>query len=328
MEPLRMGVLGCAGIARRRMLPAINAFPDTRLVAVASRDPLRARRTAADAGCEAVHGYAELLARDDIDAVYVPLPAALHEQWVRAALEAGKHVLGEKPLTTDPAATAELAALAATSGLALRENVMFVHHAQHAEVRRLVEDGAIGEIRFLRAEFAIPRLPDGDIRYDPRLGGGALWDTGVYPVRAALYFLGADLELLGASRTGGAPGRPVDVSGTALLRTPSGTGVHLAFGLDHAYRSAYEIWGSEGVLTVDRAFTPPAEMPPRVRLERKDEVRDLVLPADDQVRNTLAAFTEAARGGTALEPVVLDQAVLLDRIHTGASPRALPTDEE
>ncbi|MFF3752525.1 Gfo/Idh/MocA family protein [Streptomyces sp. NPDC002018] len=320
MEPLRIGVLGCAGIARRRMLPAFRACPGTELVAIASRDGRRARETAAEAGCEPVHGYAELLARPDIDAVYVPLPAALHERWVRAALEAGKHVLGEKPLTTDPAATAALAALAASSGLALRENVMFVHHSQHAAVRHLVADGAIGEVRAFRAAFTVPRLPDGDIRYDPALGGGALWDTGVYPVRAALHFLGEDLDVVGATLVRGGPGRAVDTAGAALLRDAAGVGAQLTFGLDHAYRSGYELWGSTGVLTVDRAFTPPAGMPPRVRLERGAATTEIDLPADDQVLRTVADFADAARTGAALDTAVLRQAALLERIRGSASP--------
>ncbi|MEV4341494.1 Gfo/Idh/MocA family oxidoreductase [Streptomyces sp. NPDC049590] len=326
MDALRIGVLGCADIARRRMLPAFRACPDTELVAVASRDPGRAEETAAAAGCEAVTGYDTLLARPDIDAVYVPLPAALHATWVRAALRAGKHVLGEKPLTTDPAATAELAALAAGSGLTLRENVMFVHHPQHAVVRRLVADGAIGEVRGFRAAFTVPRLADGDIRYDPALGGGALWDTGVYPVRAALHFLGPGLEVAGAVLTRGGPGRAVDTSGAVLLRDATGVAAQLTFGLDHAYRSSYEIWGSAGLITVDRAFTPPAGLPPRVRLERRDSAEDLALPPADQVLHTVADFAAACRTGAPLDPAVLAQARLLDRIHRAAGDtRPAPT---
>ncbi|MFI2778841.1 Gfo/Idh/MocA family protein [Streptomyces sp. ALB3] len=319
MEPLRIGVLGCAGIARRRMLPAFRACPGTELVAVASRDLPRARETAAEAGCEAVHGYAELLSRTDVDAVYVPLPAALHEQWVRAALEAGKHVLGEKPLTTDPEATAGLAALAAASGLALRENVMFVHHTQHAAVRRLVADGAIGQIRAFRAAFTVPRLPDGDIRYDPELGGGALWDTGVYPVRAALHFLGGALEVVGAVLGHDGHGAAVDTAGAALLQDTTGVGAQLVFGLDHAYRSQYEILGSAGALTVDRAFTPPAGDPPRVLLERGGSVTRIDLPPDDQVLRTVTDFAAAARDGAAADSMMLRQADLLDRIRGSAS---------
>ncbi|MEQ4606332.1 Gfo/Idh/MocA family oxidoreductase [Streptomyces cavourensis] len=138
---VRVGVLGCADIARRRMLPAFAASPDTEVVAVASRDADRAKALAAPYGARPVQGYAELLADASVDAVHIPLPLALHAEWTEAALRAGKHVLAEKPLTDDPARSAALFALAERSGLALMENVMFVHHRRHAEVARLVAAG-------------------------------------------------------------------------------------------------------------------------------------------------------------------------------------------
>ncbi|MDN3265705.1 Gfo/Idh/MocA family oxidoreductase [Streptomyces sp. CSDS2] len=318
--PLRVGVLGCADIARRRVLPALRAYPGTELVAVASRDAGKAARTAAEHGCEPVHGYERLLDRADIDAVYVPLPAALHARWTEAALLTGKHVLAEKPLTTDAARTAGLLALAERHGLVLRENVMFVHHGQHHAVRELVADGAIGRVRALHAVFTVPRLPDHDIRFDPALGGGALWDTGVYPVRAALFFLGEALEPVGSVLVRGGPGDRVDVAGTALLRTPGGTGAHLTFGLDHGYRSRYEIWGTDGVLTVDRAFTPPARFAPRVLLDRAGTTERIALPAEDQVLATVAAFAEAVRTGAPPDPALLPQATLLAALADGAGP--------
>ncbi|MFF1560786.1 Gfo/Idh/MocA family protein [Streptomyces sp. NPDC058279] len=319
MGAVRIGVLGCADIARRRMLPALRACPDTELVAVAAREGARARATAVEFGCEAVTGYGALLARPDIDAVYVPLPAALHARWVEAALLAGKHVLGEKPLTTSLTATRRLAALAEAAGLALRENVMFVHHSQHAAVRALVAGGAIGEVRGFQAAFTVPRLPDDDIRYDAALGGGALWDTGVYPVRAALHFLGRQLEAEAAVLVRRGPHRAVDTEGTALLRTPSGSCAQLAFGLDHGYRSAYEITGTEGRITVDRAFTPPAGHPPQVRLERRTGVEEIRLDPDDQVLNTVTAFAAAVRTGALPDGAILRQAELLDAIRRCAS---------
>ncbi|MFC7472622.1 Gfo/Idh/MocA family protein [Actinomadura keratinilytica] len=181
--------------------------------------PERARATAEPYGARPVHGYRNLLAMDDIDAVYVPLPAALHHTWAEAALHAGKHVLAEKPLTTDARATARLLRLAEERGLALAENTMFVHHPQHTAVRELLDAGAIGELRSFRAEFTVPRFPADDIRLQPELGGGALWDTGVYPVRAALHLLGPELEAVGAVLTED-PAHGVDTHGAALLRTP------------------------------------------------------------------------------------------------------------
>ncbi|MFJ8599027.1 Gfo/Idh/MocA family protein [Streptomyces shenzhenensis] len=317
--PVRIGVIGCAGIAVRRMLPAFAACPDIEIAAVASRDPAKARQVAELFGCRPVHGYAELLERDDIQAVYVPLPAALHARWAEAALRSGRHVLAEKPLTTDHRRTAELLELAGGRGLVLMENVMFVHHHRHRAVGRLVADGAIGELRAFHAAFTIPPLPDGDIRYDPELGGGALADVGIYPLRAALHFLGEGLDVVGARLVRGT-GRRVETSGAALLGTSGTATAQITFGMEHAYRSSYELWGSEGSITVDRAFTPPADHVPVIGLHRGGTAEEIRLEPHDQVAATVAAFAAAVRTGTPPDTgAVLRQAELLDEIRRSAS---------
>lgn len=310
--PLRVGVLGCADIARRRMLPAFAACPATELVAVASRDARTARETARPYGCRAITGYEALLADPGVDAVYVPVPAALHARWTRAALDAGKHVLAEKPLTLEPATTAELFALAARRRLALMENVMFVQHPQHEAVRALIADGALGELRTMHAQFTVPRRPPGDIRHRADLGGGALWDTGVYPLRAALHLLGHDLTLL-ASRLSDPGGLGVPTAGTALLlHAATSATVTLVFGLDHAYRSEYTLTGSRGALTLSHAFTPPATHMPRLLPDSPP------LPPADQVALTVAAFAAAAaQGRVVAEGAALRQAELLAQIAAG-----------
>ncbi|GAA4092635.1 Gfo/Idh/MocA family oxidoreductase [Actinomadura miaoliensis] len=320
MEPLRVGVAGCASIALRRMLPAMAAAPRTEVVAIASRDGRRAERAARAFGCRPVTGYAALLELAEVEAVYVPLPLALHAEWTEAALRAGKHVLVEKPMTTDPARTRELLDLARRGGLVLMENVMFVHHRQHAVVRDLLDGGAIGEVRSLHAAFTVPERPDGDIRYERALGGGALWDVGVYPVRAALHLLGPELEVVGAHQRV-APGRVVDTSGAALLRSPKGVGVQVAYGLENFYTATYTVNGSEGRLTLDMAFTPPADRVPVIRVERPSGVEEMRLAPDDQVANTVAAFAEAVRTGAGSPDaeVCLRQAVLLDAIRRRAA---------
>ncbi|MGW2649814.1 Gfo/Idh/MocA family protein [Streptomyces sp. NPDC001393] len=318
--PLRMGVLGCAGIAVRRMLPAMAAVDGIEVTAVASRDRARAERTAAPYGAAAVRGYAELLRREDVDAVYVPLPAALHAEWTEAALRAGKHVLAEKPLATDVCRTAELLNLAETAGRALMENVMFVHHGLHRSVRALVDAGRIGELRCFHAVFGVPRLPDTDIRHDPEIGGGALWDIGVYPLRAALHLLGEPLDVLGAHLVRGG-GKPVETSGGALLGTPSGITAQIAFGMDHGYRSAYELWGSEGRIAVERAYTPPAGHEPVVLLQTRAGQERIRLPAEDQVQATLIAFADSVRDGDGPaydRTTPLDQAELLAAVRRAA----------
>lgn len=292
--PLRVGVLGCSAIAWRRTIPALHACPETTVVAVASRDGAKAERFAAEFSADATD-YAGLLARPDVDAVYLPLPPALHERWGVAVLTAGKHLLVEKPLAADPAAARALVQAAADAGLVLRENFMFLHHPQHARVRDLVTGGRIGEPRALRAAFGIPPLPDTDIRYDPALGGGALLDVGVYPLRLAQHLLGDDLRVTGAVLHQDARG--VDVGGAALLVSAAGVPVSVEFGFRHAYGSRYELWGSSGRLLLDRAFTPPPGWQPVLRVEEQDHAEEHTLPAADQFRLSVAAFAAAVRAG-------------------------------
>ncbi|MFF2194954.1 Gfo/Idh/MocA family protein [Streptomyces sp. NPDC058157] len=293
MDPVRVGVLGCASIARRRVLPALAASTAARLVAVAGRSPGRTAEVAAAFGCEAA-GYEELLARPDVEAVYVPVPTGLHARWVRAALLAGKHVLAEKPLTTDARRSAELTALAGERGLVLRENFMFLHHSQHAEVARLLAVGVLGELRSFEAAFTIPAPPPDDIRHRGDLGGGALLDVGVYPLRVAQLFLGPEPEVVSAAFDAGAPGA-VDTGGSVVVRSAAGVTGRLAFGMDHAYRSEYALHGTGGSLRVDRAFTPPADLRPVLRLSGPGGGREVLLEADDQCANTVRAFAEAVR---------------------------------
>jgi dTDP-3,4-didehydro-2,6-dideoxy-alpha-D-glucose 3-reductase len=315
---LRVGVLGCADIALRRVLPAITAVPGMRTAVVGSRDLAKAQAATAVHGGTAVEGYAAVL-ESDVDAVYVPLPAALRPVWVGAALRAGKHVLAEKPVAPAAERTAELFALARAQGRTLMDNVMFVHHDQHTAVAKLVADGVIGRLRSFHATFAVPARPDGDIRLNPRLGGGALLDVGVYPVRAAVRFLGEDLTVEGAV----AAGQAVDTSGSVLLRAPDDVAVHLTYGMDDAYCATYELRGTEGRIVVDRAFTPPADLEPEVTLHRRSGAERVRLPAMDQVAATVAAFADAARSGRVVdERQVLGQAAVLDAVRRRT---ALPT---
>lgn len=292
--PVRVGVLGCSAVARRRFLPALVAST-AELTAVASRDFRRAGEFAGRFGCAAARDYEELLRRDDVDAVYVSVPTGLHRHWALAALRAGKHVLVEKPLATSRAEGAEVLQAAEVSGRLVMENRMFAHHSQHETVTGLLRSGVIGELRVLTAAMAIPALPAQDIRYRADLGGGALLDVGYYPLHAALRFAGANLVVAGAVLRHD-PVSGVDVSGTALLQGERGVAAQLTFGFEHAYRSSYELWGERGRIVLERAFTPPSTWQPVVTVAQQDRMEQLTLAACDQFRAALEAFVAAVRG--------------------------------
>ncbi|WP_165638177.1 Gfo/Idh/MocA family oxidoreductase [Actinopolyspora sp. BKK2] len=303
------GVLGCADVARRRVLPALVTVPGVELVAVASRERERAEEFVRGTGAAPVQGYRELLERDDIDAVYVPLPAGLHAPWIRQALLNDKHVLAEKPMTTDLAESRRLVELARSRGLVLRENYMFVHHPSHARIREMVAQGSIGELRSFSATFAIPRRPDRDIRLRPELGGGALLDVGGYPLRAAQLFLGPGLRVAGAALRPGASG--VDVGGEVILESRDGVLAQAGFGLEHHYTSRYELIGSCGSMLASHVFTPPTTHRPMLRLEVGERQEEILLPAFDQYQAAISTFVQAIVSGPLVDPTIEAQAELV-----------------
>ncbi|MER5950816.1 Gfo/Idh/MocA family oxidoreductase [Streptomyces sp. NPDC001904] len=288
-----IGIIGCADIAVRRAVPAIRQSP-FHLVAVASRSAAKAQEVAARAGCKAVAGYESLLESPEIAAVYIPLPNSEHARWARRALDAGKHVLIEKPAVSSRQVALELTELAAGSGLAVMENFAFLRHPQHDQAQALVADGAIGELRSFSGSFGIPPTDPGGIKYQAQLGGGSLWEVGCYPVRAAQAYLGDSARVLGASlsvdrRLG------VDTSGSALLCDDAGVSAHCSFGLSHSYRSTYDVWGSEGRLVLEWAFTPSHSARPVLRLQQRDVETKILAPACDQFVNVFETFHDAVR---------------------------------
>jgi predicted dehydrogenase len=297
-RPVSLGVLGCADIAVRRVLPAVVAAANAELAAVASRSLSRARTVTSTFGGEPVEGYARLLERDDVDAVYVPLPAALHAEWTERALRAGKHVLAEKPLTTAYRDTDRLLTLATERGSVLTENFLFLHHPQYEIVRSLLAEGAVGAPLHLSASFTVPPRPEDDIRLRAELGGGALLDMGVYPLRLALLLLGPDLDLVGAALRRDRK-RGVDVGGAVLLRRPhDGVTVQLTFGMEHRYTACWDLLGSTGRLELAHgAYSPPADHVPVLRLDGGDGPRELRLDPHDQVRTAVTRFADAVRAG-------------------------------
>jgi predicted dehydrogenase len=320
--PLRVGVVGCSRFAVRSMIPAIAACDRMRLAAVASRSAEKAAAVAERFDCAARHGYGTLLEDDAIDAVYVPLPTGLHEEWVTRALAAGKHALVEKSFALDAASAERMVAVARERDLLVAENFLFPNHSQTAWVLRTLTEGGIGDPLSFRLTFCFPHLAPEDIRYRRELGGGALYDAGCYTVRAARTLLGDDVAVVG-SRIRHDSERGVDVRGAALLADSRGRTAHLAWGFGMQYVCAWDVLGSDGRLTVERAFTPPPGHAPTVHVRRGAESSTERLPADDHFANMCARFaaeTSSAEARSLRREEILGQARLMDAVRRGGAP--------
>jgi xylose dehydrogenase (NAD/NADP) len=245
---LRLGLLSTARI-NGAILRAAEASDRVEVVAVASRDGGRARAYAAEHGIPRAHGeYSALLADPGVDAVYVSLPNSLHAPWTLRALEAGKHVLCEKPFSPDPDTVAHCFDVAESHGLVLSEAFMWRHHPQARRLATLVAEGAIGELRLRRASFSFPLLAESDARWEPSLEGGALMDVGCYCVSGLRLIAGEPTRVHGESvlaRSG------VDARFAAALRFDGDVLGTFECGLDLPPRDELEAIGADGSLFLD-----------------------------------------------------------------------------
>lgn len=254
---LRWGLLGTARI-NRAVIPAIRAAGRHALVAVASRSAARADAYAAEWGIGRAHAaYESLLADPDIDVVYIGLPNALHAEWAIAAVEAGKHVLCEKPLATRVADVDAIAAAAVARGRTVAEGFMYRHHPQTALLRQLVDEGAVGEVRIIRGAFRFVHSRAEDVRWLPELGGGCLWDVGCYPVSYARWVLRAEpIEVFGWQRL--TPGG-VDETFVGHLLFPGGVIATIDSSFRSAFATSFEVAGTAGSIRVTNPFKPGDE---------------------------------------------------------------------
>jgi D-xylose 1-dehydrogenase (NADP+, D-xylono-1,5-lactone-forming) len=243
---MKLGLLSTAKI-NGALLQAEAAGVE--IAAVASRDGSRAQAYASEHGIERSYGsYEALLADDAIDAVYISLPNSLHHEWTLKAIDAGKHVLVEKPYSRRSAEAEEAWKAAASAGVVVMEAFMWRHHPQAAVARALVEDGAIGRLSLIRTTFSFPLLELGNIRMARELDGGALMDVGCYCVSGARLLGGEPEQVLG-EQVLGASG--VDLSFLGILRFPNDVVAQIDASFALPQRQRLEAIGDGGTLVLE-----------------------------------------------------------------------------
>ena len=251
---VRWGIIGTANIARAVFLPGLRQAGGE-ASAVAGRDSGRAAKFASDNGIgRSVVGYQTLIDDPDIDALYIPLPNALHAEWTIRALEAGKPVLCEKPLCGVLPDTERVLATARRTGTLLWEAFSFPFHAQLEELKRLVADGAIGELMEIKSNFHFTVRNPANIRLSRELQGGALLDVGCYPVRLAQELFGPDHESAWARARAGGDG--VDVDTWGVLGYSGGRRLMFSCGFGRSYDTFTTLEGTGGQIHVTNPFHP------------------------------------------------------------------------
>jgi xylose dehydrogenase (NAD/NADP) len=288
---VRWGFLGAGAVATNFLAPAVHAADGAELYSVAARDSRRAAALAPSG--PAYSTYEGLVADANVDAVYVALPNDRHRPLTMAALEAGKHVLCEKPLGLNVGDVDVMADAASRSGRLLAEALFYRWHPQTQRTEQLVRDGRIGEVRHVDAGFTFNGVAPDSFRLDPRHGGGALYDLGCYPISAALSAFGESPLAVEATVSRGPTG--VDLSADLVLQFADGD-AHLHVAIDEPARQWLSITGDELSLVVaERPFT--AWFGPDSELRIGAEVT--TVPATDPYRLMVEQVTATIAGDPA-----------------------------
>ena len=284
--------------------------------AVIETETKKAQSFADTYGGKVYDSYEALLSSPDVDAIYLPLPPALHFRWAKAALEHGKHIFVEKPSTTSAADTKELLDLAASRSLAVHENYMFAFHKQISEIQNILASGKIGEIRLYRVAFGFPQRAKNDFRYNKVLGGGALLDCGGYTLKLATMLLGETAKVV-YSQLNYTPEFEVDLYGSAALVNDAGVTAQVAFGMDNGYKCELEVWGSKGSLYTGRILTAPDGFVPTAEIKIGNETETVTLSADDTFGKSIRHFCQCVADEKTRNEnyqTILKQALLVDEV--------------
>ena len=305
---LRIGILGAARIAPAALIRPARAGPEVEVAAIAARDRDRASKVAGKHGIPTVHGsYHELLADDSLDAIYNPLPNGLHGRWTVAAVEAGRHVLCEKPFAANAEEARAVADAVRPSGKVVMEAFHYRYHPLIERVLEIVRSGELGEVRHVETWMCIPLLLPGDIRWNLGLAGGTLMDVGCYALHQLRTLAGAEPEVVSATakqtRTAG-----VDRFVSARLRFADGRtgGITVSMASRRLLALGARVEGTDGRLEV-RNLTAP-QFFHRIKVQRAGETRVERVTKEPTYDFQLRAFAGAVLRGDPF-PTDLDDAI-------------------
>ncbi|UCD50216.1 MAG: Gfo/Idh/MocA family oxidoreductase [Phycisphaerales bacterium] len=308
MSKISWGILSTAKIGVAKVIPAMQKGRFCSVTALASRDLARALAAAKKLGIPKAHGsYEALLADPDIDAVYNPLPNHLHVDWSIKALEAGKHVLCEKPIGLDVAdARRLLDAAARHPHLKVMEAFMYRHHPQWVKARQLVAEGGVGQLRSIQSFFSYYNADPANIRSQPEMGGGGLMDIGCYCISLSRFLFGAEPQrVFGIVEYD--PTLKVDRLASGLLDFGVGTATFTCATQLSPYQRV-NILGTEGRVDIEIPFNAPPKKRCRVWYQRGSDVQEIRLPRCDQYTIQGDLFSQAVLNDTAV-PTPLTDAV-------------------
>ena len=264
MSLLNVSVWGLGNHAQNRILPALSAINEIKLIGVCSRNSKVVESCAEQWGCYGWSDPDKMLSSSEVDVVYIATPIGVHFSLAQQAIEAGKHVWCEKPLTCSYIDTQALVSLAEDKDKVLTESFMYLYHPQFQRVKKFVDDSK--GVHSVICRFGIPTLDKPGFRNSSELCGGALWDVATYTVSALLPLFPDQQVKVIFSEVLTKKGMQVDSEGRAVLRFSQGVTAYLEWGVGFAYKNEIDLWAKDGSLFTDKIFSKPKEYRPQYKI--------------------------------------------------------------
>ena len=322
LNSLKFGIIGCSKIAKKSVIPAILKSEFAELEIIGSRSLEKSKEFSKEFNCENIGSYDDVIKNDSIDAVYISTPIGTHKEWAIKAAAAGKHVYCEKSSTTTYSSAEEMVECSKNNNVRIMEGFMFRFHPQHQKVQELIKNNKIGDLDSFYGSFGFPSFPEGDIRYNKELGGGFLNDSGCYPISASrMIFDQEPLSVFYHSFID--PKTDVDVKGTSILTYENNKTASINYANGNYYQAKYEIWGSKGIISLDRAYSVPSDFITKINLQynienswegRKNEI--IKVEHADHFLKMIDAFCMEINGNSELsfnfEKELLNQAKVME----------------
>jgi dTDP-3,4-didehydro-2,6-dideoxy-alpha-D-glucose 3-reductase len=251
---LKIGILGCSSIAERKIIPALHKNRHFILGYIASRSNEKAKLFAGKYGCIPLK-YEELIKCNEIDAIYVSVPSGLHYRWGKKIILSNKHVLLEKPFTHSYEKSKELIALSRNRNIVAMEGLSYIYHPQYDKLLNVVNECGLGKVKLIEAKFGFPHLPSQDIRYNYKLGGGAILDNLIYPLSAAIGLGGKNFKKIKYNLVFN---HDLNIDTAGYIRMDwKEYSANLTYGFGFYYQNNISIWLEKGIIKIDRVFSKP-----------------------------------------------------------------------
>ena len=266
MNSIKIGIIGCSRIAKRSVIPAFIKSKYTEIEIIGSRTENKAKEFSKEFNCEKFGTYEDVIKDKSVDVVYISTPIGTHEEWAIKAASEGKHVYCEKSSTISFESAKKILNTVKQNNVRIMEGFMFKFHTQHQKVRELITDNKIGEMICFNGIFGFPKFPEDDIRYNKNLGGGFLNDAGCYPICASRMIF-EDEPISVSANLSIDPKTGVDLKGTSFMIFKNEKTASITYGNGNYYQSKYNIWGTDGIIDLERAYSIPSDFETNLKIQ-------------------------------------------------------------